>query len=160
MRTLDRHGIARMARDAAAAARGRTHQLWHVDHGDPVQRLAMALQPGTYVRPHRHDVPPKWETLILLSGHIALVVFDGDGCVIERITLAREGGVVVAELPPATWHSLVALEPDSALFEFKQGPFAPSTFAAWSPAEGDASAAAMESWLSRAQPGDRWGGGV
>lgn len=159
MRTLDRHGIAEMARDAAATARGRTHQLWHVDHGDPVQRLAMVLQPGSYVRPHRHDVPPKWETLMLLSGHIALIVFDDDGCIVERITLSRRG-VVVAELPPATWHSLVALEPGSALFEFKQGPFAPSTFAAWSPAEGDASAAVLESWLRLAGPGDRWGGVV
>ena len=158
MKRLDRAAVEALCREAAASARGRTHQLWHIDHGDPVQRLAMALQPGTYVRPHRHAEPPKWEALVLLAGRVALLVFDDDGRVRDRVTLGHADGCVVTELPPCTWHSLVALAPDSVLFEFKQGPFAPSAFAAWAPAEGEAQAVELERWLRTAQPGERWGG--
>ena len=158
MRRLDRPAVAALAREAAAAARGRAHQLWHADHGDPVQRLAMALQPGTYVRPHRHAEPPKWEAMVLLAGRVDVLLFDDDGRVTDRATLAGEGGSQVVEIPAAAWHSLVAVEPDSALFEFKQGPFAPSSFAGWAPDEGHSHAAAFERWLRGAQPGDCWGG--
>lgn len=158
MKRLDRELVEEMAAEAAQAERGRVHRLWHRDHGDPVQRLAMALQPGTYVRPHRHAEPPKWETLVLLAGRVALLLFDDGGRVLDRATLSRTDGCLVLEIPPATWHSLVALEPGSALFEFKQGPFAPSSFARWAPAEGDPAADLAESWLRSAQAGDRWGG--
>lgn len=158
MKRLDRRAIDALAHEAAAAQRGRAHQLWHADHADAVQRLAMTLQPGTYVRPHRHAAPAKWETLILLAGCVALIVFDDDGRVVERITLAQKDGDLVVELPPATWHSLVALQPDSTLFEFKPGPFSPSEFAAWAPNEGTPEAIGIEAWLRGARPGDRWGG--
>ena len=43
------------------------------------------------------------------------------------------------ELPPGTWHSLVALEPGTVWFEVKAGPYAPpppADVAAWAPAPG------------------------
>lgn len=144
-----------LCREAAGAARRRAHQLWHRDHADGVQRLAMALQPGTYVRPHRHADPSKWEALVLLSGRVSLLVFDDSGYVKERVELAHAAGAVVVETPAGTWHSLVAMEPDSALFEFKPGPFAPSEFAGWAPAEDDPDAPRIAAWLSEARPGDR-----
>jgi len=157
MKQLDAESLRALCAEAATSPRRRAHALWHADHGDPVQRLVMALQPGTYVRPHRHADPHKWEALLALRGRVALVTFDDGGRVTARMELSAAAGSQVVELPPATWHTLVALERDSVLFEFKQGPFAPQEFAAWAPAEGDAAAAAAEAWLRSAAPGARLG---
>jgi cupin fold WbuC family metalloprotein len=156
LKRLDPVGLQALCREAAEAPRRRTHQLWHLDHADGVQRLAMALQPGTYVRPHRHADPPKWETLLLVRGRVALLTFADDGTVLECVELSHGDGSAVVETPAATWHSLVAVEPDSVLFEFKQGPFAPSGFAAWAPAEDSAGAADIVAWLRDARSGDRY----
>jgi len=153
MKQLGQGELRALCREAAAAPRRRAHQLWHADHADAVQRLAMALQPGTYVRPHRHADPPKWETMLLVRGRVALLTFDDAGAVLDRVELSQGDGSAVIETPAGVWHSLVALAPDSVLFEFKQGPFAPSEFADWAPAEDDA-AADIAAWLSGARPGD------
>jgi cupin fold WbuC family metalloprotein len=156
MKRLSQVELQSLCREAAQVPRRRTHQLWHLDHADGVQRLAMALQPGTYVRPHRHADPPKWEALALLQGQVSLLTFDVDGAVLERLELSHAGGCVVVETPAGTWHSLVVVEADSVLFEFKQGPFAPSEFAAWAPAEDSPAAADVASWLRSARPGARY----
>ena len=156
MKRLSQAELRALCREAAAVPRRRTHQLWHLDHADGVQRLAMALQPGTYVRPHRHADPPKWEALVLLKGQVSLLIFDDDGTVLERVELSHPEGSVAVETPAGQWHSLVAVEPDSVLFEFKQGPFAPSEFAAWAPAEASTDEAQITAWLRDARPGDRY----
>jgi cupin fold WbuC family metalloprotein len=157
MKQLDPESVQALCAEAASSPRARAHALWHADHGDPVQRLVMAMQPGTYVRPHRHASPDRWETLLALRGRVALITFDDSGTVTRRVELAPAGPAQVVELPAATWHTLVALERDSVLFEFKQGPYAPQEFAAWAPAEGDVAAAAAEEWLCSAVPGARRG---
>ena len=35
-----------------------------------------AIQPGSYIRPHRHLDPPKSESLILLQGMLGYVSFQ------------------------------------------------------------------------------------
>jgi cupin fold WbuC family metalloprotein len=157
MKQLDAESLQALCAQAADSPRQRAHLLWHADHGDAVQRLVMAMQPGTYVRPHRHANPDKWETLLALRGRVALITFDDAGRVTERIELAPQTGLRAVELPAATWHTLVALERDSVLFEVKPGPYAPQEFAEWAPAEGDASAPAAEAWLRAAAPGARLG---
>ena len=156
MKHLSQVELQALCREAAAVPRRRTHQLWHLDHADAVQRLAMALQPGTYVRVHRHADPPKWEALALLQGRVSLLTFDDGGTVLERVELSRPDGCVMVEIPADSWHSLVALEADSVLFEFKQGPFAPSEFAPWAPTEEGPGAARAVTWLRDARPGDRF----
>lgn len=160
MKRLGEIELRALCREAAEVPRRRTHQLWHRDHSDGVQRLAMALQPGTYVRPHRHADPPKWEALVLLQGRVSLLTFDDAGVVLQRLELSRANGVLVVETPAGTWHSLVATEPDSALFELKQGPFAPSEFADWAPVEGSPDAGRIAAWLRDARPGDRFESGA
>jgi cupin fold WbuC family metalloprotein len=157
MKQLDAGSLQALCAEAADSPRRRAHALWHTDHADLVQRLVMAMQPGTYVRPHRHANPDRWETLMALRGRVALITLDDAGCVISRVELAPATGSQVVELPAGTWHTLVALARDSVLFEFKQGPYAPPESAAWAPAEGDTAAAATEAWLRSAVPGARLG---
>jgi hypothetical protein len=46
---------------------------------DPVQRLFIALEPGTYIRPHRHPEPDKWELFVLINGAVDALLLDDDG---------------------------------------------------------------------------------
>ncbi len=142
----------------AAAQRGtrrRQNRNLHPALTDPVQRLLNALEPGTYVPPHRHAIPAKWELMALLTGRAVLLTFNDAGVIQERIDL--DTGTPVIEVPPATWHTLAALVPHTVLLEVKPGPYvpvAPVDVAPWAPAEGSLDAVALERWFRMAAPGD------
>ena len=99
-----------------------------------------ALQPGSYIRPHRHHTPPKAESLILLSGSLGFVAFLDDGTVDSEnlVLLHPTRGAFAIDCRESVWHTFFALEPNTVLFEVKAGPFDPSAekeFAPWAPAE-------------------------
>lgn len=105
----------------------------------------------SYIRPHRHSDYRTNECILALRGAFALITFDDGGGVqsIHRFGRA-EGDLVVVELRPSSWHTVVALEPGSVLFE--SGPFdadRAKDLAAWAPAEGAPEAAA---YLASLQP--------
>jgi len=43
--------------------------------------LFNAIEPGSYIRPHRHASDPREELLIAVRGLVALVTFDDQGAV-------------------------------------------------------------------------------
>ncbi|HLW73476.1 MAG TPA: WbuC family cupin fold metalloprotein, partial [Gammaproteobacteria bacterium] len=51
MKIIDRLLVATLHHKAANAPRLRTHHNLHPSHDDPIQRMCMAMEPGTYVRP-------------------------------------------------------------------------------------------------------------
>ncbi|HET7675910.1 MAG TPA: WbuC family cupin fold metalloprotein [Gammaproteobacteria bacterium] len=158
MKRLDNELFARLRADAVASPRRRAHHNLHPELGDPIQRLCMALECGTYIRPHRHPEPGKFELLTVLAGRVALICFDAGGAVTVREELACGGAVAAAETPPGAWHTLAALEPGSIVLEVKPGPYAPAAdkdFAAWAPVEGEPAAARFENWFRTARPGER-----
>ncbi len=134
----------------------RNHNL-HPDLADPVQRLCNALEPGTYVRPHRHPGTDRWELFLVLRGAAAVLIFDDRGTVVERTELVERGAVQGVEIPPRTWHTIVSLRPGTILFEVKPGPYSPTTdkqFADWAPDERDReSAAEFAAWYRAARVG-------
>ena len=102
------------------------------------------MEPGTYLRPHRHLNPDKDEVFILLRGKAAVFIFDEVGNVTESITLSPAEGMYGAEIKAGVWHGMVVLESGSVIYEVKQGPFAPlsaDNLAPWSPAAEDKDAA-------------------
>jgi cupin fold WbuC family metalloprotein len=114
---------------------------------DPVHRLLNAMEPGTYVRPHRHLHPPKTETALVVAGRIGILFFDDAGAVVERGALVSGGEILGADFPPEAWHTLVALSPGSVFFEVKAGPYVPppeTDLASWAPPEGSRDAARLE----------------
>jgi cupin fold WbuC family metalloprotein len=103
-----------------------------------------AVQPGSYVRPHRHLDPPKAEAFIVLRGAIAFFTFDEGGQIRDCIRLAADGDVIGVDLMPGLYHCLMALERDTVLYEAKTGPYVAETdksFAPWAPDERDPGAA-------------------
>jgi cupin fold WbuC family metalloprotein len=120
---VDLSRIEKLVAAARASARLRLNDNLHA-MDDPIHRLLNATEPGTYVQPHRHLLPPKVETMAVLRGRGAILLLDDAGKVIERAVLSPEGPVLVAEVPAGTWHTLVALEPSTVWFEVKAGPYA------------------------------------
>lgn len=64
---------------AKQSPRLRMNYNFHEHLDDPVNRLLNALEPGTYLRPHRHLNPKKDEIFLLLRGRIAVFLFDNKG---------------------------------------------------------------------------------
>ncbi|GAO35235.1 protein WbuC [Sulfuricella sp. T08] len=156
MKRIDQTLLATLSAQAAASPRKRAHHNLHPQLDDKVQRLCIAMEPGTYVRPHRHMQPETWEILLILSGAVALLIFDDSGKVLKRIELAAGGEVTAVEIPANTWHAVASLKTGTVVFEVKHGPYATITeanYAPWSPADG-VQAASLESWYHRAKAGD------
>ena len=126
---------------------------------EPCQRLFNAIEPDSYIRPHRHLIEARDETLIAIRGLFALITFTEAGEIADVVRFGSEKYAdngdcsTGVELPAGTWHSLVALVPGSVLMEVKAGPFnpqVPKEFAPWSPEEGSAEASDYVAGLFRA----------
>lgn len=105
---------------------------------DAVQKFFNALEPGTYVRPHRHLDPPKNETFILVQGSFYVIFFDNDGKVTNKFLISKESNNLAVDIAPGAWHSIIVNEPGTIFFEIKEGPYVALTdkdFATWAPEE-------------------------
>ncbi|QXH50769.1 WbuC family cupin fold metalloprotein [Pseudomonas fakonensis] len=149
---LDQSLFAGLAAQAAANPRGRQHHNLH-DMAEPCHRMAVGLQPDTYIAPHRHLGEDKAETLIVLKGRLGLLLFADDGALLDQRVLQAGGDCLGVDLAPGTYHGLVVLEPDSILFECKAGPYRPvgeGEHAHWAPREGEPGVPDYQAWM-RAQ---------
>lgn len=139
--------LNKLTAQAKGSQRKRQHRNIHESYAEPCQRLFNAIEPGSYIRPHRHAADPRDELLIAIRGLMALVEFDEQGKVtgVVRFGMDRngEGLAFGAEVPASTWHTVIALEPGCVLLEVKAGPFDPNQpkdLATWAPDEGSAPA--------------------
>lgn len=151
--------FADLSRKASQSARKRSHHNFHKRHGEPVQRLCIALDRGTYVRPHKHPEANKWELLLVLKGALEMLIFNHAGEVLTRLYLSSDGPDRGVEIPANTWHTVFPLEDGSVIIEVKEGPYTPLTpdrFAGWAPEEGSEEVAAFLDWARLARPGDRY----
>jgi len=124
----------------------RQYQNIHESYDDPVQRLFNALGYDTYIRPHRHALDPKVESLFALRGEFALITFDesGDPQDVVHFGATSPSSDPGVEISSQTWHTVIALTEAAVLLEIKAGPFDPRAakeFGAWSPEEGSGQAA-------------------
>jgi cupin fold WbuC family metalloprotein len=113
---------------------------------DLVQRFFNAIEPESYVRPHRHLEPPKNECFIVLRGKFLLILFSNTGAIMDVILLEPDKHLGV-DIQPGVWHTIMSLESGSVFFEVKDGPYIQSTdkdFAPWAPDE--KSLEAQEYW--------------
>ena len=104
-----------------------------------VQRLVNFLQPGTYIRPHKHPLPHASESIVLLSGKIRFYTFTNGGSVQTVMNLDSVSIPSVLDIEPNVWHSFLVLQKDTILFECKKGPYdakKDKIFAEWAPEEG------------------------
>jgi cupin fold WbuC family metalloprotein len=100
--------------------RGRSALAFHPSHHTGPRLLVNAIQPGSYIRPHRHHTY-SGETWMIYQGSVGLVTFDDQGEVNEKAILGIDRPVV--EIPDKTWHTALALEEDSVVYELSMGPY-------------------------------------
>lgn len=149
LQKLDQALFDQIAAEARSRPRLRCNFNLH-DEPDAVQRFLNVLQPGTYVRPHRHRrerCGEGFECFVVLQGAIGLLLFDEQGELLQREPLRASGPLRGIELAEGQVHSLVALDIDSVMFELKQGPYQPLSdkdFLACFPQEGTPEAVAIE----------------
>lgn len=137
---------------AMAAPRRRKNHNFHTGEAAPCQRLLNAVEPDSYIPPHRHLDPDKDETIVLLSGRIGIVFFDETGTITGDAVLDVAASRFGVTIPANTYHSLVALTTGSVFFEAKAGPYRPlaeNERAPWAPNESDAAAPAYLATLRR-----------
>lgn len=124
--------IARARAAARSAPRRRAIARYHA-HEEAVQRMLNAVEPGSYVRPHRHRDPAKTEVFLALAGRALVCGFDDAGELTERVEIGAAGRQRGVEIPPGVWHALVSLEPGTVLYEVIEGPFRPDAHKEWPP---------------------------
>jgi len=148
--TVEKAEIERLFAEAAKSPRKRSHLLLHEGHHDQVQRLLIAAQPGTYVRPHQHT--KQWEMLTLLRGRVEVLIFDEQTILTRRMVL--DSSSPVAQIAQSAWHGCLIKAPDTIVLEVKPGPYQPNEFAPWAPEEGTAEAAALFSRMQTMRIGE------
>ncbi|AWB68036.1 cupin fold metalloprotein, WbuC family [Saccharobesus litoralis] len=157
MKNFDQRFFDQLVERAKASPRRRTNENLHDDYNAPVQRLFIAMEPDSYVRPHRHIESNKWEFFYVSQGRLLFLLYDEQGTVTKKVELSANGPQQGLEIPPNVWHSTVALESGTVFFEVKEGPYTVTTdkgFAQWAPVEGDPEVADFIAKLVNIQEGE------
>jgi cupin fold WbuC family metalloprotein len=131
---VDQALIARVVAASHTVPRKRIIQPLHKAESACLQRMLNAIQPGSYIRPHRHAAD-RAESIVVLQGVILFLVFDAEGHVREHYRVEAGSGI---DFEGGVWHTFIAMEPDTVLFEVKPGPYNDITdkeFASWAPEE-------------------------
>lgn len=132
--------LAELSQAARQSPRLRKNMNFHASNEAACHRLLNALEPGTYIQPHRHLDPEKEESMILLQGRFGMLIFDEHGTIVQQLILGADTGNLGITIPVGVFHSMLALESGSVFFESKAGPYAALTEAekaSWAPAEGE-----------------------
>ncbi len=143
---LSRAALDRLSKEAASTPRLRKNRNLHAME-DHVHRLFNAIEPGSYIRPHRHLDPPKTETMVVVAGRLGFLSFHEDGARAEMVVLDAVGETFGIDVPPGVWHTFVSLASGTVAFEAKPGPYLPPgerDAAPWAPPEGDPAAERLE----------------
>ena len=147
---IDQALFDKVSAEALRSPRLRKNFNFHGHDSDPSHRLLNAIEPDSYLAPHRHLDPDKDETMIALRGRFGIVLFDNDGAVSQTYVLEAGSSCCGITIPHGIFHTLVSCQSGSILFESKAGPYLPLTAeerAAWAPAEGSDGVAAYANRL-------------
>lgn len=120
----------------------------HASHEEPVQRLFNAIEPGSYVRPHRHPSLPAKENLFVLRGRLGVLLFDEQGAVSTARALTAGGDTCGLEIDAGVWHGVISLEPGTVILEVKQGPYVMAGSSEFAPWSAEAGTDASRRWLT------------
>lgn len=110
---------------AQAKANERLRQNYDLRNSDAdqSQRMLNAMQPGTMVPIHRHQTSS--EVVTIVRGAIREYFYDENGMVTETIELHQGCSVPLLVVPKGTWHNLECIEPDTIIYESKDGAYQP-----------------------------------
>ena len=121
MKLIDKSLLDKVSSEAKESPRLRMNYNFHQSLEDKCHRFLNAVEPGTEVPIHKH--PTKDESFVLLRGKVRVTTHNDDGSIKESVMLCPEEGCYGVDIPKGVWHAIEAMEPDSVIFECKEGPF-------------------------------------
>ena len=121
MKVIDKSLLDKVSSWAKESPRLRMNYNFHQSLEDKCHRFLNAVEPGTEVPIHKH--PTKDESFVILRGRVRVSTYDDEGNVVESCVLCQEEGRYGVDIPKGVWHTIEAMEPDSVIFECKEGPF-------------------------------------
>jgi cupin fold WbuC family metalloprotein len=127
MKVIDQEVLDGVSAAARTTPRLRKNYNLHDSDAAACHRLFNAIEPGSYIRPHRHLHPDKDETFLLVRGSLGIIIFDETGEVTESVLLDSAGKKVAVDIPHGVYHTALALESGTIFFEAKAGPYLPLT---------------------------------
>lgn len=136
MKIIDVNLLNTLSKEATQNSRLRKNFNFHTHGSDTLQRMLNAIEPDSYVQPHRHLSPAKREMFVILSGKMLVVIFDDNGKPISNTILDIDGDTKGIEIQPHEWHTIISLQKGSVVFEIKDGPYNVDDdkwFAPWAP---------------------------
>ncbi len=122
IKIIDRNLISQVVEEAKHSPRLRMNYNFHYSLEDKCQRLLNALEPGTILPIHRHDVDEMW---IVLKGKLRLNIHDDNQNIMDSYILTPKEGKYGVNIPAGTWHSLESMESGTVIVEVKEGPYKP-----------------------------------
>jgi cupin fold WbuC family metalloprotein len=143
MQIVTRQLLDRITAEALRSPRLRNNYNIHHSDESRCHRLLNAIEPASYIRPHRHLDPEKDEAFILMRGKLGIITFADDGTVIETVLLSNSNGNLAADIPYGVYHTALSLETGTLFYETKAGPYLQLTEdekASWSPEDCDPAA--------------------
>lgn len=90
---------------------------------DNSQRMLNALEPGTVMPIHRHRNSS--ETVVIIRGSLIERFYEEEGNITEEVLMVPGGENPVVQVEKDRWHNLECLEPNTVLFESKDGRYEP-----------------------------------
>ncbi len=144
MRIINQNLLDSVSEQAKSNYRLRMNYNFHQKMEEPVQRLLNAIEPESYLPPHRHLHSGKQEIFLVLKGSVITYLFNDEGEVIEMVEVNPVKGVYGMEIEPNRWHAFIIQESGTVIYEIKEGPFVPvdpKDLAPWAPNPRDTEAA-------------------
>ena len=103
---IQRSLLQQLSTTAAAGARLRTNHNFHTPEAEEANRLLNAVEPGSYIQPHRHSQRSKDESILVVRGRMKLHLEAEDG----RIQIHELGPGEHARIPTGCRHRFEAVE--------------------------------------------------
>ncbi len=127
-----------------ASAKRRARINTHPDGEDALHEMIIAIDPSSYIRPHKH--PGKSEAFHIVEGEVDIVVFKDDGQIDQVVPLGAPGGErsFYYRMSQPFFHTLIIRSDVLIVHEITNGPFRPqgTIFADFAPEDSDAEKAA------------------
>lgn len=136
---IDKALLDKVSEEARKSERKRKNFNFHEKMEDTLHRMLNAIEPDSYIQPHKHEDPDKSEAFIVLRGKFLLCIFDNEGNVIDHTILNPDVTCYGVDIKPRVWHTIISLESGSVIYEVKDGPYLQASdknFASWAPKEG------------------------
>ncbi|OIQ50153.1 hypothetical protein BerOc1_02083 [Pseudodesulfovibrio hydrargyri] len=131
--------VGKLLAQSRQSPRKRILQKLHQSLDATAHRMFNAMQPGTYITPHRHLDPAKEETILVMAGSMLFIRFTDDGEIAEQILLQPGTETFGVDVAPHVYHTYVPLKADTLVFECKTGPYSVESdkdVPDWAPREG------------------------